>query len=296
MFNLRLLFVSLVWGMNFSLIKTALSDFGPMSFTLLRFALASLSLFAALVIMRVPLRVSREDRLPLIGLGLSGIALYSIFFMEGLTRTSASNSALLISLSPLFAALIQAMGRKERIGKLAIAGLVLAAAGVVLIIRDRPGDLAFGADRLKGDLLTLCASALWAFYTLSARPILARHHPMKVTAYAMGIGCILLLPYGAGELTAQDWAPIAARSWASLAFSAFIAGGAAYSLWYDGVKQLGATRTAVYHFLVPVVAVAFAALLFGERVTLFQLLGGAAILSGVALVQRKRQESTKQGA
>ena len=286
--NVRLLFVALVWGMNFSLIKGALVDLGPMTFTVIRFALASLSLFGVLIAMGVPLRVSRGDRLPLFGLGLSGIALYSIFFMLGLARTSASNSALLISLSPLFAALIQAVGKKERLGGMAVFGLLLAAAGAVLIIRDRPGDLSFSVDRLKGDLLTLCASALWATYTLSARPVLARHDPVKVTAYAMAAGTILLLPYGAGEILRQDWPGISLSSWGSLLFSAFVAGGAAYSLWYDGVKQLGATRTAVYHFLVPVVAVLFAAIVFGERITTFQVAGGIAILSGVALVQRSR--------
>lgn len=288
MFNVRLLFVSLVWGMNFSLIKGALRDFGPMSFTLVRFALASLSLFAVLLAKRVPLRVPKEDRLPLLWLGLSGITLYSIFFMLGLARTSASNSALLIALSPLFAALFQAIGGRERFGKRAVVGFAFAAAGVVLIVRDRPGELAFAVDRLKGDLLTLCASALWALYTISARPVLARHDPAKVTAYAMASGCVLLLPFSADELSRQDWPSIAAGSWASLAFAAFIAGGAAYTLWYGGVKQLGPTRTAVYHFLVPVVAVAFAALFFGERITLFQIAGGIAILSGVSLVQLRR--------
>ncbi|HWR71616.1 MAG TPA: DMT family transporter, partial [Nitrospirota bacterium] len=117
MLSLRLIFVSLVWGVNFAFIKYALRDFGPLSFTIARFLLAAAALFVLLMLRRVPLRVSREDRIPLIVLGLAGITFYSIFFMYGLRSTTASNSALLIAMSPLFAALIQTVRGKERLSR-----------------------------------------------------------------------------------------------------------------------------------------------------------------------------------
>lgn len=287
MLSLRLIFVSLVWGVNFAFIKYALRDFGPLSFTVVRFALAAAALFLLLAVRRTPLRVPREDRLPLIGLGLTGITLYSILFMEGLRMTSASNSALLIAMSPLYAAIIQAVRGKERISRFALAGTVLAAVGVFLIIRDKPGGLTLGGEGLRGDLLTICASVLWAVYTLSARPLLARQDAVKVTAYSMAAGGILLIPFSLEDLARQDWTSITAASWAALLFAALIAGSAAYSLWYGGVKRLGVNRTIVYHYLVPLVAVVFAALFLGERITLSQVLGGTAVLSGVYLAQRK---------
>lgn len=287
MLSFRLIFVSLVWGVNFAFIKYALRDFGPLSFTVARFALAAAALFLLLAVRGTPLGVTREDRLPLIGLGLTGITIYSILFMEGLRMTSASNSALLIAMSPLYATLIQAVRGKERISRPALAGTLLAAFGVFLIVRDKPGGLTLSAEGLRGDLLTICASILWAVYTLSARPVLARHDAVKVTAYSMAAGCIMLIPFSAADLARQDWQAVTAASWGALLFAALIAGGAAYSLWYQGVKQLGVNRTIVYHYLVPLVAVVFAALFLGERITLSQVLGGAAVLGGVFLAQRK---------
>ena len=287
MFDPRLIFVSVVWGVNFAFIKYALRDFGPLSFTVVRFALAAAALFALLLLRKTPLRVSREDRRAVIGLGLSGITLYNIFFMEGLKLTSASNSALLIAMSPLFAALMQAVRGKERLSPPALSGTLLAAVGVFLIIRDKPGGLTVSAEGLQGDLLTICASVLWALYTLSARPVLARHDAVKVTAYPMAAGSLLLLPLSLPELARQDWGVISAASWAALLFSALLAGAAAYSLWYRGVKQLGVNRTIVYHYFVPFVAVVFAALFLGERITLSQVLGGASVLGGVSLAQRR---------
>lgn len=296
MLNLRLLFVSVVWGINFSLIKYALRDFGPLSFTIVRFFLGSLFLFCVLFMNREPLGVDRKDRPSFILLGLVGITLYSIFFMVGLKYTTASNSALFISLSPLFAALIQTASGKERLTPAGGAGIALATLGVVLIIQGRFGGLNFTFDGLRGDLLTLTASALWALYTIRARPLLGKYSPVKVTAYCMAAGSLMLLPVGVPDLMRQSWRTISLSSWAAFGFAAFIAGGIAYSLWYQGVKRIGASRTIVYHYLMPFAAVLFAALFLHERITALQVLGGVAILAGVALVQKKNEAGMTDAA
>ena len=89
---------------------------------------------------------------------------------------------------------------------------------------------------------------------------------------------------------------LTAGSWAAFGFSTILSGGVAFSLWYQGVKRIGVTRTVVYHYLVPFIAVLFAAFFLGERITLSQIVGGAAIISGVALVQRRTSEVRKVGS
>ena len=131
------------------------------------------------------------------------------------------------------------------------------------------------------------ASFLWALYTTSSRLLLERYSPVKVTAYCMAAGSVMLVPIGAHELLSQQWSAVSIRSWSAFAFSAIVSGGIAFSLWYHGVKRIGVTRTIAYHYLVPFVAVVFAALFLGEQITLPQMAGGAAIVGGVALVQRR---------
>ncbi len=290
MFNLRLLFVAIIWGINFSVVKFALADFSPLSFTITRFFLSALFLFCVMAATGERPAVPREDRLPFIRLGLVGITLYNIFFMYGLKYTSASHSALLISMSPLFAALIQALIGRERPSLPTVAGLGLAASGVYLVIGTHGPGISSPAG-MTGDLLTICASFCWALYTIMAKPLVERHAPVKVTAYSMLAGSVLLLPLGAGELTRQAWASVAAGSWAALAFAAILSGGVGFSLWYQGVKRIGVTRTIAYHYLVPFVAVVFATLFLGEGITPLQAAGGGAILGGVAVVQRRRISS-----
>lgn len=287
MYNIRLLFVAVVWGVNFAFVKYALADFYPLSFTVLRFFLAALFLVLIMLVNHEPLTLERRDIGAVIRLGFIGITLYNLLFMEGLNFTTASNAALFISTSPLFAALMVARSQKERITAPVIGGLLLATLGVFLVIRNRPGSLSFSRSDLAGDLLTLGAAAVWALYTVKAKPLLEKYSAIKITAYCMAAGTVLLLPIGAYELLHQSWGAVSFRSWAAFSFSALISGGLAFTLWYEGVKKIGVTRTVVYHYLVPFVAVLFAALFLGERIALAQVLGGVCILSGVALVQRR---------
>jgi len=288
MLNPKLLLVSIIWGVNFAFVKFALHDFAPLSFTIVRFSLAALFLLAVMLANHEPFALERRDIVPVIGLGLIGITLYNLMFMYGLSTTTASNSALFISSSPLFAALIKAFVEKAPLSARGMTGLMLSSFGVFLIIRSKPGGITFSRQAIAGDLLTLCAALFWALYTMKAKPLLEKYSAVKITAYSMAAGTVMLLPLGAFELLHQSWDAISFPSWAALAFSAFISGGIAFTLWYDGVKRIGVTRTIVYHYLVPFVAVLFAAFFLGERITMIQILGGLAILTGVVLVQQTR--------
>jgi drug/metabolite transporter (DMT)-like permease len=295
MFDLRLLFVTVVWGVNFAVVKFALTDFLPLSFTIARFFSAALFLAGVMYATKESFAIERRDRLAIVKLGFIGITLYNMFFMYGLKYTTASHSALFISLSPLFAVLLQARMGKERLTVRIAFGLLLASTGVYLVISGRHGGINFSASGLTGDLLTLCASVLWALYTLNAQPLLEKYSAIKITAYCMAAGSVLLFPIGLHELIGQSWTSISPQSWAAFGFSTIVSAGIAFSLWYQGVRRIGVTRTITYHYLVPFVAIVFAVLFLGERITLLQFAGGIAIIGGVATVQRIKPDIMKVG-
>ena len=288
MFDLRLIFVALIWGVNFPVIKHALTDFLPLSFTVVRFALAAAALFGVMALRRERFAVARRDLPALAALGLTGITFYNLLFMKGLQLTTASHSALFISMSPLFAALLQTLRGRERLRAPLALGLLLATTGAYCIIRSTHGEVHFGMATVTGDLMTIGASVLWALYTVLAAPLLERYPPVTVTAWSVAAGTVLLLPAGAGELARQSWSAVPAGSWAALGFAALVGAAAAYVLWYEGVKRIGATRTIAYHYLVPFIAVLVSALFLGDAVRPLTIVGGIAIIGGVALVQRPR--------
>jgi drug/metabolite transporter (DMT)-like permease len=103
---------------------------------------------------------------------------------------------------------------------------------------------------------------------------------------------VLLLPFSLPELRSQDWSAVPAASWTGLAFAALIGAAAAYVLWYEGVQRIGPTRTISYHYLVPFIAVLTSALVLGDPVRPLTVLGGIAILGGVAIVQLRQRSRT----
>lgn len=291
MLDPRLLLVAVIWGVNFAAVKYALADFSPLSFTVARFALASLFLVVVMLSGRRSLALERRDLGAVIRLGFLGITAYNLLFMYGLKFTTASNSALFISTSPLIAAVILAVTRKQPPGVLVGTGLLLSTVGVLLIIQNKPGGLAFSRLAVFGDVLTLFAAVFWALYTIQARPLLEKYSAVKITAYSMAAGTVILLPLSAVELLRQSWESISITSWAAFGFSTFLSAGVAFTFWYQGVKRIGVTRTVVYHYFVPFVAVVFASLFLHERITLLQIIGGILILLGVYLVQKQHGQA-----
>ena len=236
---------------------------------------------------REQFRIDRRDIPKVVALGLTGITMYNLLFMKGLQFTTASHSALFISMSPLFAAGLQTMRGRERMRPPLALGLLLATAGAYCIIRSTHGEVRFGMETVTGDLLTIGASALWAVYTVLAAPLLGRYPPVTLTAWSVAAGTVLLVPAGAADLINQPWSAVSPGSWAALLFAALVGAAAAYVLWYEGVKRIGVTRTVAYHYIVPFIAVLVSALFLGDSVKPLTLLGGGAIIGGVALVQQK---------
>ena len=133
--------------------------------------------------------------------------------------------------------------------------------------------------------MLLAAVVCWALYTIGARPLMARHSPVGVTALSMLFGTIMYLPLAATALAGQDWSTVSALTWIKLVYSALFAICIAYTIWYAAVREIGSARTSVYSNLLPIVAMVTAYFWLGEPLGLDKLAGAAAVLAGVALTR-----------
>src|SRR5690606_14254485 len=127
-----LLIVVTVWGLNVSLSKWALQEFPPLAFTALRFGMASVLLPLILMRAEPPLKLPLQSLLPLTALGVVGNTSYQLGFILGLSRTTATNSALVLASMPLVVAGLAAAIGMERLSRRSAVGLALATVGVAL--------------------------------------------------------------------------------------------------------------------------------------------------------------------
>jgi drug/metabolite transporter (DMT)-like permease len=287
--DLMLLAMILIWGINFAVVKAALAEMTPLSFNSLRFLLSSALTLLALKLIERDIGFVRGDWWRLLGLGLIGNTCYQLLFINGIDRTTAGNSALLLATTPIFVSLIGAAFGVERVGKWAWVGVFFSFAGIFVVILGSGKELSLARETIEGDMLTLVGALAWSLYTVLSKPMLSRYSALRLTALAMAAGTPFIVLFSIPQLLAQDWAAVSWRGWLGLFFSGSMAIALAYIIWNSGVSKVGGARTAVYSNLSPVIAAIFAWLTLGEAITAFMVLGAAMIFLGIYLTRKSGQ-------
>jgi drug/metabolite transporter (DMT)-like permease len=278
-----MLLVCLIWGLNFSVTKLALAQIPPLPFTAIRFAAASLLLWLVLRLVEGSGPVPREGLKKLVILGLVGNTCYQLAFTVGLSRTTATNSALILSTVPTVVALFAGALGLERITPRMWFGIALGTVGVILVIATR--GVGFDVKTLPGDLLTILAVLCWAGYTVGLRRVPSGISPLRVTTITTIAGTPLLVLAGLPGMVRLSWGTVRLEAWLALGYAAVLSLVVAYLLWNRSVKAVGGTRTAIYMCITPLFAVAGAWLLLGERPHPLQGLGAILIVAGVLLTR-----------
>jgi drug/metabolite transporter (DMT)-like permease len=234
----------------------------------------------------------RRDVVPLLLLGLAGFGLYQDLWATALGRTTASNSALITAATPVSTMLIAAAVGSDTLSPAKLVGAFIGFSGVVAVVGATHGFGFTGAS--AGDLMTLGATISWACYVAFGAPVLRRHSPLRMATWAIGFGCLGMLPFAAWQATSFDVSRIHAGTVGLWLFCALLAAAAANVVMFEAVKVLGPTRAMLFQFLVPAFAVAMAAIFLGEAIVAGQVAGGAVIVLGI-LVARSRRFGTRFG-
>ena len=278
-----LLLMALIWGVNFSVVKFGTTVFSPLAFTGLRVILAAIVLLGISAARRKPWP-RRNEIFALMGLGMLGNGLYQIFFVEGISRTNVGNAALIVAAAPAFIAIASRLGGVERVHKRVLGGIGLSLAGVALVVfgsaRSPQGD-----TTLFGTLLVFAGTLCWTAFTVLLQPYARRIDAIQLSSFTMLGGCIPMLIVTPRALMATDWSRVGLPAWAAIFYASVISMGVAYLFWYRGLRVLGATRTAVYGNLQPVIAIAVAWIFLGEPATAWQGVGTATIMTGLFLTR-----------
>ena len=292
MAEVALLLMSVIWGVNYSVIKYGTSVVLPLAYNGVRIMVAAVALGVIALTWGGP-APGRRDLLILLALGALGNGVYQVFFIEGLARTRAGEAALVVGASPALMALFGRMRGVERVSSRGAFGIALSIFGVGLIVFGRAASGANGhGGSLLGDVLVLCGSVCWAVYTVLLIPFTRRLSGWWVTALTIIGGALVLAIVGARDVVAERWGSVPAGAWAAILYSGLGALVVAYVFWYYGVRKLGPTRTALYGNLQPLIALLVAWLTLGEVPTSWQAFGAATIVSGVLLTRVQAPEAT----
>lgn len=283
-----------IWGVTFISTKVLLKDFQPVEILFIRFVIG----YAALWLIsprRLRLKEKKQE-LTFLAAGLCGICLYYLLENIALTFTLASNVGVIISAAPFFTAILTRLtgkgGLESKLGIRFLSGFAVAITGICLI--------SFGGSRLEvnptGDILALAAAFLWACYSVLSRKTGEYGYPtVPATRRSFAWGLLFMLPV----LLLSDLRPGLERftkpeNIGNILFLGLGASALCFVTWNYAVRRLGAVKTSVYIYLVPVITVVTSAVVLGEKMTAMSIIGTVLTVAGLVISEWKSNEKKKE--
>lgn len=287
----------IIWGMTFISTKILLTIMSPTEILFIRFAIGFIALW---LIFPVRLKVKeRSHEWYFAAAGLCGVTLYFLLENIALTYTFASNVGVISSIVPIFTAILAMFFLKgERLNRRFFVGFGVAITGVCLISFNGNYNLQLNP---LGDLLAVSATVVWAVYSVLTKKISAfQYNTIQATRKIFFYGLLFMLPVVIVNGFTLDWSElIQPLPLLHILFLGLGASALCFVTWNFAVTVLGAVKTSVYIYMVPVVTVVTAALILQETITPIAVLGTLLTLAGLLISESRvaqRAHSVKQHA
>jgi len=291
--HIAVLSTNLFFAVNFSLVKYISPILvKPYAVNILRVGI-SLILFWLLWVMGGTKPHIKRKHWPRFFLcGLTGIAINQMFFIKGLTYTSAIHASLLILLTPLLITVFAFWALKEKFTIAKALGLALGIGGSVLLILSKEQSSS-ATNYLFGDMLIVINAISYTIYFIIVKPLMLEYPPLHVIRWVFTFGLIMILPFGWQEFASIPWDKFGWSHFVSILFIVVPGTFLAYFFNIYGIQHLGAGVTGSYIYTQPVFAVLIAVIFFREELTIAKLLSGLMIFLGVFLVSFKKESFNK---
>lgn len=288
----------IIWGITFVCTKSLLQDFSALEILFFRFIIAYIGLW---IMNPKSEKIAKKDNLLFCFAGLSGVVLYQFSENIAINFTTASNVSVIVSICPLFTAIIAQIILKEKhITPFFILGFIISIIGVFFVSLN--GNIQLKINP-KGDLLALFAGICWGFYSLFVSMINKKEYNLICsTRRIFFFAVIFMIPL---MIIGNNISNITANSdlinsmnvnlnfseniqrfknflnVGNLLFLGLLASGFCFSAWNKACKLVGTVKISFGIYLIPVVTIIFAFFTLHEKISFMGLLGAILTITGL---------------
>jgi drug/metabolite transporter (DMT)-like permease len=275
-----MLLLAVIWGLSIPLTKLGLLTLPPLTLTALRFAVAvPLLLIFAVGRQRMPWRAMPRAA----ALGLLGIGVGQVAQAFGINGTTASVGAIISATIPVFVVVFAALRLKQSVTGRQQLGLLAAFVGITLVaLQDGQEASAVLQTSVIGAAWMLLSALAIAFYYVWSFELTRDYGTAGVAAWSTLFGFIALLPWAGWEMW-QAPIDLTAQALAVVAYLGILVTVAGLFLWLYLLRTVPARIAASVQYLQPVVGMAAASAMFGDRLGPLFATGVVLILGGLAL-------------
>jgi drug/metabolite transporter (DMT)-like permease len=260
----------------------AVAAVAPLTLASLRFVIAGTILVAAARIRGSSLGTANLPAL--LAVSVIGVSLTHTLLYTGLQLAPPADGVVLsTALTPVLAALIAAPILGERLSRRKLAGVIVSAGGVALVVIDA-GALGASGNRLLGDALVIAGAVASALYTVLGGIAMRTGSPLGVVASTTLIGGLVLAPFALLESVSTVGRSWTFEVWLAFLYLTFPSAGLSAVMYYALIRRSGASRASLVAYLAPVIVLAWSALVQGEPLTGARVGGAILAIAGVRLV------------
>ncbi|MFH1914985.1 MAG: DMT family transporter [Pseudomonadota bacterium] len=276
-----------LWASSFVVLKVAFTRFDPMVVIFGRMAVASLCFLFVFKHLARTAKYQPGDWKPLLFMGFCEPGLYFLFEAMALSYTDASQAGMICALLPLMVAVGARFHLGERISRRTLSGFVLAIVGAVALSAAAKPSVSAPNPAL-GNFLEFLAMICATGYMVTLKGLTPRYSPWFLTMIQAFIGSIFYFPLLFLPTTTLPTTldPVGIGAVVFLGVFVTIL---AYGSYNFGMSKIPASQASAFVNLIPVITLVLGWFFLSERLTPFQYLASAVVLSGVFLSQDRRR-------
>jgi drug/metabolite transporter (DMT)-like permease len=265
--------------------KIVLAVLPPMALVGIRVGITAIILTVIQAFRRRLWLKQKGDYWRLAALSLFGVVLNQLFFISGLSLTTASNTSLLAVMIPVFALAVGSIAGFEKLTWVKIVGIVFAAAGVLLLIDPRKAS--FSSQTTIGDLFIIINCLAYGVYVATSKTVITRNGTFRSMMWVFIFASLVCVPLGAVSLSRIDLGAVDMRIWLISLYIAVGATAGPYLLNAWALSKVDPSTVAVFVYLQPLIGFALAVAFLGEKIGAIFVAAAAMIFAGVFLVTRR---------
>ena len=291
--HLAMLGANVMWGLMSPVAKMVFAAGVVAPIVMVDFRVAGAAVLFWLTSLFLPREhVPLGDVIRLAGAGMLGVLFNQGFFIVGVSLTSPGEASLVTTTMPMWVMLLAWLILREPITPKKAGGIVLGAAGAIILIAGSGGGVR-GSTPALGDVIVLAAQLCYALYLTLYRNFIRKYNLVTLMKWMFLSAAIVALPASIQWLGATDWQAVSTLEWGGIAYVVVCATFLAYICIMIGQKQLRPTLVGMYNYVQPIVATITGVCLGLDVFTPVKALAIVLIFSGVWLVTISKAKSQK---
>lgn len=287
-FHMSLIVANIMFGANYSFYTSLIgSDLSSESLYMLRTLSTALFFVPAMFIMRKA-KIDLQDAKKIVTVALLLIFGRQYLMIDAMNYTSPIDGSIIATTGPIIIMIISAIMIHEKITVTRTLGIILGAAGAIIMIVSSSGSTEHSTTmhsaKLYGNLMLFASILFSSINTVYVKSLFAKHSPFTVIGWSYAIGALFIVPFYMPDFLKSDFSKWTPEVYGSLSYTLILGTVLATFLLFYGLKGVSATSSSIYVYIQPVVATTLATLRGQDKLTITIIISAALIFTGVLFV------------